>query len=112
MIGQAPCGCQVAIDEALRSFGVEPDYVFRTNDNAAVQAMVRAGMGCAILPYLAVDMADKGVVVTRLDPDIAPRVLVLARRRGRTLLPAADRFIDLAAAVCGDLQLPQYAAAR
>ena len=112
MIGQSPCGCQTVIDNALRGFGVEPDYVFRTNDNAAVQAMVRAGMGCAILPYLAVDMADKGVVVTRLDPQIEPRVLVLARRRGRTLPPAADRFIDLAAAVCADLQLPQFAAAR
>jgi DNA-binding transcriptional LysR family regulator len=100
MIGQSPCACQLSIDRSLRDYGVEPDYIFRTNDNAAVQAMVRAGMGQAILPFLAVDPNDPGVVVSALDPPIPPRVVALGRRRGRTLPPAADRFIELAAEVC------------
>ncbi len=108
MIGQSPCACQLSIEEALRDLGVTPDYVFRTNDNAAVQAMVRAGMGYAILPNLAVDPHDPGVVVSTMNPPITPRVLVLARRRGRTLPPSAERFTELALAVCGDLQLPEY----
>jgi DNA-binding transcriptional LysR family regulator len=108
MIGQQPCSCQLAIDESLRSFGVEPDYVFRSNDNSAVQAMVRTGMGCAVLPYLAVDLNDPGVVVSQID--IPPRVVALARRRGRTLVPAADRFIELARSVCEGLQLPELLA--
>lgn len=112
MIGQSPCACQLSIDRSLRDLGVEPDYVFRTNDNAAVQAMVRAGMGCAILPHLAVDRTDPGVVVSTMDPPIAPRVLVLARRKGRTLPPAAERFIELAQAVCALLQLPEHQPAR
>jgi DNA-binding transcriptional LysR family regulator len=100
MIGQSPCACQLQIDRSLRDYGVEPDYVFRTNDNAAVQAMVRAGMGQAILPFLAVDPNDRGVVVSSLDPPLPPRVVAIGRRRGRTLPPAADRFIELAADVC------------
>ncbi len=108
MIGQSPCACQLSIDDALRNLGVTPDYVFRTNDNAAVQAMVRAGMGYAILPHLAVDPTDPGVVISMMEPPIPPRVLVLARRRGRTLPPAAQHFIDMAITVCGDLQLPEY----
>ena len=108
MIGQSPCACQLSIDDALRDLGVTPDYVFRTNDNAAVQAMVRAGMGYAILPHLAVDPTDAGVVIEMMEPSIPPRVLVLARRRGRTLPPAAQRFIELAMSVCADLQLPEY----
>ena len=104
MIGQSPCACQLAIDRSLRDYGVDPDYVFRTNDNAAVQAMVRAGMGQAILPFLAVDTNDPGVVVSTLDPPIPPRVIAMARRRGRTLAPAADRFIELATQVCHSLQ--------
>lgn len=108
MIGQSPCACQLSVDDALRDVGVTPDYVFRTNDNAAVQAMVRAGMGYAILPHLAVDAHDPGVVISLMDPPIAPRLLVIARRRGRTLPPAAQHFIDLALAVCRDLQLPEY----
>lgn len=108
MIGQSPCACQLSIDQALRELGVEPDYVFRTNDNAAVQAMVRAGMGCAILPDLAVDRTDPGVVVSTMEPPIPPRELVLARRKGRTLPPAAERFVELALSVCDGLQLPEY----
>jgi DNA-binding transcriptional LysR family regulator len=104
MIGQSPCACQLSIDRSLRDYGVEPDYIFRTNDNAAVQAMVRAGMGRAILPFLAVDMNDPGVVVSSLHPPIPPRVIALARRRGRTLAPAADRFTELATEVCSALQ--------
>ena len=109
MIGQPMCACQLSIDDALREFGVEPDYVFRSNDNSAVQAMVRAGMGCAIMPNLAVDANDPGVIVTHLHPPLPPRLVVLARRRGRTLIPAADRFIELARAVCQGLQRPELA---
>jgi len=100
MITQQPCACQDMIDDVLRNRGVEPDYVFRTNDNAAVQAMVRAGMGRAIMPFLAVEQLDPGVVMTPLSPDIPPRSILIARRRGRTLLPAAERFIEIAAEIC------------
>ena len=68
--------------------------------------MVRAGMGRAILAHLAVDTSDPGIVVSALDPPLAPRTVVLARRRGRTLAPAAERFTELAIAVCAELQLP------
>jgi DNA-binding transcriptional LysR family regulator len=61
-------------------------------------------MGQAVLPFLAVDTNDRGVVVSSLDPPIPPRVISLARRRGRTLTPAADRFVELAADVCQALR--------
>lgn len=108
MIGQLPCSCQRRIDAGLRSCGVEPDYVFRTNDNAAVQAMVRAGMGRAILPFLAVDLHDPGVVVTSAAEIVSPRHIHLAWRRERTLSPAVGRFIEVAAGVCAEL--PVFAA--
>jgi DNA-binding transcriptional LysR family regulator len=104
MIGQQPSSCQSLMDDAFRRCGFEPDYVFRTNDNSAVQAMVRAGMGRAVLPYLAVDANDPGVTIAELDPPFAPRVLFLARRRGRTLSPGADRFTELALEVCAALR--------
>ena len=37
-----------------------PTFVFRTNDNGAQIAMVRAGMGWAVMPLLAVDTRDTG----------------------------------------------------
>lgn len=99
MITQQPCACQDLIDEELRALGVQPDYVFHTNDNAAIQAMVRAGMGRAIMPFLAVDQHDPGVVLSCLGDALAPRRIMLARRRGRTLVPAADRFVEIAQSI-------------
>ena len=45
MVGQQVSSCQNLIDGGLRAAGVSPNYVFRSNDNGAVQAMVRAGLG-------------------------------------------------------------------
>jgi DNA-binding transcriptional LysR family regulator len=103
LVGEAVSSCQAAIDRGLRSAGVEPSYVFRSNDNGAVQAMVRVGMGRAVLPVLAFDASDPDVVAQELDPPIPPRRISLIRRRARTLPPAADRFVEIASQVCGEL---------
>ncbi|MCU0267775.1 MAG: LysR family transcriptional regulator [Acidimicrobiales bacterium] len=103
LIGWHAAACQALIDQELRAGGIEPDYVFRSNDNGAVQAMVRAGMGLSVMPLLTVDVDDPAVAVQRLDPPIPPRVIGLARAVGRTRLPAADRFVELAVDVCADL---------
>ena len=95
-----PSTCQVRIDEGLHDAGIEPTYVFRSNDNGAVQAMVRAGMGVAVMARLAVDADDPGVRVARLAPDLPPREIHLAWRRGRTRSPAAERFVDVARSAC------------
>ena len=73
LVGEYFSSCQAGVDRALRAVGVEPNYVFRTNDNGAVQAMVRVGVGVAVLPVLAVDTADPEVVAQQLDPPIPPR---------------------------------------
>ena len=80
LIGQQPTACQYLIDRGLRSFGIEPSYVFRSSDNGAVQAMVRAGMGGASY--------------------------CLARRGGITHTSASDRFLALPRQVCGKWPLP------
>ncbi len=103
LIGQMACACQMRIEEHLRDHGVTPEWVFRSNDNGAVQAMVREGMGRAILALLAVDQRDPGVVLSSLGPDFPPRRLYVAWRRGRTLPPAAERFVEIAADVCSRL---------
>ena len=103
LIGEAVSSCQAAIDHGLRMAGVEPSYVFRSNDNGAVQAMVRVGMGRAVLPVLAFDASDPDVVAQELDPPIPPRRISIIRRHARTLPPAADRFVEIASEVCAEL---------
>jgi len=107
LIGQ-PAGnlCQVLIEQGLRDAGIRPDYVFRSQDNGAVQGMVRSGLGRAIMPLLAVDAADPGIAVLPLDPPLPPRTIQLSRRAGRSLPPAADRFAGIARDVAAEVLRP------
>jgi DNA-binding transcriptional LysR family regulator len=100
LIGQQDLSCQYLVDAQLRVHGTDPEYVFRSNDNAAVQAMVRNGLGLAVLPRLAIEADDPGIHVRELNPPLEPRRISLIRWRGRTLLPAADRFQEVASDVC------------
>jgi DNA-binding transcriptional LysR family regulator len=100
LIGQGQNACQTQLDRGLAAVGLEVRYVYRSNDNTAVQAMVRAGMGTAILPLLAVDLGDPRICIRTLDPPIADRRIQLIRVAGRSSSPALDRFIELALAEC------------
>lgn len=96
LIGQQDNLCQQRVDDNLRACGLDPDYVFRANDNAAVIGMVRANVGMAVMPLLAVDLDDPRVAIRDLDPPIPPRRVSIGWRRGRTLSPTAQRCIELA----------------
>lgn len=87
---------QRMIDERLIGAGIRPDFAFRFQNNAAVQSMVRSGMGMAVMPSLAIDANDPGIRVLEIEPQLAPRVIQLIRRTGRTLLPAAHQFAAIA----------------
>ncbi len=97
---------QRMVDERLQQAGIAPDYAFRFRNNAAVQTMVRTGMGWAVMPSLAVDHDDPDIGIHRLEPPLPPRTIQLIRRTGRTLLPAADQFRAIAADVAGELLAP------
>ncbi len=96
LISQMPNMCQTLIENGLARHG-QLQIAFRSNDNSAVQAMVRAGVGHAVLPFLAVDADDPGVAIRDLEPPLDPRLLVLARVNGRHLPAAASVFTELAA---------------
>jgi DNA-binding transcriptional LysR family regulator len=91
LIGHAQCVCHEMVEAGLRDAGVTPTYVFRSNDNAAVQAMVRAGIGTAVMPLLALDARDTGTRVLPLDPPLPERPILVAVPRDRAA-PTATRF--------------------
>ena len=94
---------QRMVDERLLGVGIVPEYAFRFRNKAAVQTMVRTGMGWAEMPSLAVDHDDSGIGIHHLEPALPPRAIQLIRKRGRTLLPAADGFRTIAAEVADEL---------
>ncbi len=112
MIGQHPNSCQLLNEAGLRAGGLDPSYVFRSNDNGTVAAMVRAGMGVAVMPLLCTEPEDPRTELHPLDPPLPGRQVSIAWRSGRTLSPAASAFIELTTLVCGELfSQPDLAAA-
>ena len=106
LIGQHPNSCQLLNEAGLRSAGLDPSYVFRSNDNGTVAAMVRAGMGVAVMPLLCTEPDDPRTELHPLDPPIPGRQVSIAWRAGRTLSPAAHAFVELTVAVCAQLSEP------
>ncbi|MFF5226005.1 LysR family transcriptional regulator [Dactylosporangium sp. NPDC000521] len=99
-----PADCdQPRIEAAFARAGVQPRIVFRTTGNDAVLSMVRAGIGSAVLPRLALGGVDDSLAVHELDPAFPPREIYLLWRAGRTHSPLAARAIDLATDIAGDL---------
>jgi DNA-binding transcriptional LysR family regulator len=98
---------QARMEQALARRGVRPHIVFRTAGNEAVLSMVRAGMGSAILPQLAVRSAgigsDEVLRVHELRPALPPREIFLVWHAGRTQAPLTARAIDLAVEVVAAL---------
>jgi DNA-binding transcriptional LysR family regulator len=95
MVGQHANSCQIMNEMGLRASGLEPNYVFRTNDNGTVSAMVKAGLGVAVMPLLCVDPDDPGIELHPLRPALPDRRISIAWRKGRTLSPVAERFIEI-----------------
>ena len=62
--------------------------------------MVRSGLGPAVMPLLAVDTNDPGIVIKALDPPMEPRMILIALRKGATVLPAAEQFVRIAKHEC------------
>lgn len=101
VVGHADCVCHQVVDAGLRAAGVEPTYVFRSNDNSAVQAMARAGLGIAIMPRLSLAADDPGVTLLPLDPPLPDRQILLAlpaQQPSATALRFRERVLTAEAA--------------
>ena len=99
VIGENGGGAQLLIENGLRALGVSVQYVFRTNDNGAMQAMACNGLAPAIMPLLAVDAHDPNVRVLPLNPPIPPRQILIALPRPALRTAAATRFAQIAVEV-------------
>lgn len=86
--------------EHMAAVGLRQHVVFRTEDNGTLQGLVAAGMGSAIVPRLVVDESRADVVVLPIVDELPPRRVAIARHSERYRAPAADAFIECAAAVC------------
>ena len=90
-------------------FGRPLDFVFRSDHNQTVQALVASGVGSALVPRLTMDLEDPTTVILEL-PKLPPRVIAMAWHRDRYRTPAARAFVETAEQVTAELELEPVAA--
>jgi molybdate transport repressor ModE-like protein len=83
-------------------FGMPLDFVFRSDHNQTVQALVAAGVGSALVPRLTMDPEDPTTAMIDM-PKLPPRVIALAGHRDRYRTPAARAFVETAEEVTAEL---------
>lgn len=107
VVAHPPICDQARMEEALARQGVRPRVIFRTAGNDALLSMVRAGMGWAVLPWLAVYGADAGsdetLSIHQLEPSLPAREIYLLWQAGRTHSPLAARVIEITHTVADDI---------
>ena len=92
---------QRQLEDFLSGSGLQPNIIFRTNDNVAVIELVATGFGSAIMPALTVNNIDKRIL--RLPIAIPSRSIALAWHAKRTRLPASDSLISIVQQICDDI---------
>jgi DNA-binding transcriptional LysR family regulator len=100
LIGHKHCRSLARLqDEARRPLS----FVFQSDHNQTVQALVASGVGSALVPRLTMDPEDETTELIPL-PKVAPRIISFAWHRDRYRTPAAHAFVETAQAVCAELE--------
>jgi DNA-binding transcriptional LysR family regulator len=108
-IGEQPlvsnrfCRSVEQVHDHLRARGVQPQVIFRSDDNGTVQGVVAAGLGAALVPRLTVDESDPSVAVIDLGARVPDRMIGIAWHRDRFRTEAAHAFVDEAQRLCAEL---------
>ncbi len=97
---------QTWLERALADAGARPRIVFRTAGHETILSMVRAGIGSAVLPWLALHgsdaWSDDQLSIHQLQPSPA-RELYLYWPAERTQSPLSTRAIEIAVDAARDL---------
>jgi DNA-binding transcriptional LysR family regulator len=106
MVGCHPTCDQRWMDRALTDAGARPRIVFRSPGNETILSMVRAGLGWAVLPWLALHgsdaWSDDRLAIHELRPAPA-RGIYLHWPARSSQSPLAVRAIEIAAEVSANL---------
>ncbi|HCG02012.1 MAG TPA: LysR family transcriptional regulator [Chloroflexi bacterium] len=104
LIGYRQCRSVDQVDAFLVGQGVEPNVIFRSDDNGTIQGLVGAGMGGALMPRLCVDASDHNVTVVGLAADGPVRTIALAWHRDRYRTAASRAFVSAARDICAEIE--------
>ncbi|GAA3729820.1 LysR family transcriptional regulator [Salinactinospora qingdaonensis] len=90
---------RAALDQACAAAEFAPRVDYASNDYTVIIALVRAGLGVALVPEMALEPGDTDIVVRRLAGDPVTRSISLAARTGTLRNPALRAISASLAAV-------------
>jgi DNA-binding transcriptional LysR family regulator len=103
LIGFRSCRNDHRIEAQLRARGHKPSVLFRSDDNATVQALVAAGVGAAVMPRLTVDLGNRRTACVDISDMFPPRLVGVVWHCDREQSDAARTLIAMAQEICEGL---------
>lgn len=91
------------LPRACRLVGFEPDVAFQTDDRIAVEGLVAAGVGVALIPTLTVPTARSDIAVRPLDARGLTRAVIAAPAPGGYRPPTATAMLEILQDVSDEL---------
>jgi DNA-binding transcriptional LysR family regulator len=91
------------LPRACRLAGFEPNIVLRTDDRMAVEGLVAAGVGVALIPQLTLPTVRPDVAVRPVDSPVLFRRVSAALSQGGYRAPAATAMVEVLEEVSADL---------
>ena len=89
-------GTRIVMNYQLAKKGIELQGHYEVQHHATALNLVAAGLGCAIMPATTCADGDRpGVVRIPIKSPVVRRKIVLMRKKGVTLSPAAQAFNDI-----------------
>ena len=98
------CSCADMVRSACIRTGFEPNVTFETDDYLAIQGLVAAGVGVALIPNLALTTVRDDIIIRSLGPDAPVRQISAATLKGAQRSPAARAMLDVLKQVAAEYQ--------
>jgi len=89
----SPCARHVV--RSCHAAGFEPRVSFESDDYQTVQGLVAAGVGVALIPYLALSTVRPDIRIRSLEPSSPVRKVFAATPRAAAVTPAVATMLDV-----------------
>jgi DNA-binding transcriptional LysR family regulator len=100
------CSCGSLVRDHCIRMGFEPRVTFESDDYLAIQGLVAAGVGVALIPTLALTTVRDDIVIRDLGSEAPVRQIAAATLPGAQRSPAARAMLDVLGEVATEYAKP------
>jgi DNA-binding transcriptional LysR family regulator len=101
------CSCGALVRNQCIRMGFEPQITFESDDYLAIQGLIAAGVGVALIPTLALTTVRDDIVIRDLGNDAPIRQIAAATLPGAQRSPAARAMLEVLSEVSAQYAKPK-----